>query len=83
MYEVKDGKLKYRKSIRGLVLSFYPRPSSFRRSNNGQTYWKYARYQLIKYCVWEINYNRLIGFPDDTIHYNDKTALYFFFPLLF
>ena len=72
MYNVDNDKLKLRKISRGLVLSFYPRPSSYRKSNKGETYWKYARYQLIKYCPWEINYNRLIGLSDDIIYYDDK-----------
>ena len=58
-----------------MALNFYPRPSSYRKSNKGQTYWKYARFQLSKYLPWRDHINTIININETT---QDFTVLFIF-----
>ena len=56
------------------ILSFYPRPSSYRKNRKGQTYWTYARYQLVKYYAWQDHMNTIIDIDEDIHHYKVKRS---------
>ena len=67
-YKVQGSKLIPRNS-KDVIISFYPRPSSYRRNRKGQTYWTFARYQLVKYYAWQDHMNTIINAEETSNHY--------------
>lgn len=52
---------------RGLVMNFYPRPSSYRKHLGGTTYWQYCRFQMIKFCPWDMQIESIIADNDEIL----------------